>query len=32
MSHTVLVVEDEEELRETMRDALELHGRHRPAA
>ena len=26
MSHTVLVVEDEKELRETMRDALELHG------
>jgi CheY-like chemotaxis protein len=26
VSHTVLVVEDEEELRETMRDALELSG------
>jgi len=26
MSHTVLLVEDEEELRETMRDALELNG------
>jgi CheY-like chemotaxis protein len=25
-SHTVLLVEDEEELRETMREALELHG------
>ena len=26
MSHTVLVVEDEEDLRETMREALELNG------
>ena len=26
MSHTVLVVEDEEDLREMMRDALELNG------
>lgn len=26
MNHTVLLVEDEEELRETMRDALELNG------
>lgn len=26
MNHTVLVVEDEEDLRETMREALELNG------
>jgi DNA-binding response OmpR family regulator len=26
MSHTVLLVEDEEDLRETMREILELHG------
>jgi CheY-like chemotaxis protein len=26
MNHTVLLVEDEEDLRETMRDALELNG------
>ena len=28
MTHTVLVVEDEEDLREMMRDALELNGYH----